>query len=93
MVRLWTIEIVAESFHILPTVAAEALDDDAEGLILSSLNLLTYARAKSDFDRDGDKAEERWEDPSLIREAADNAFDIAKTIKARRDRSKGRPGA
>lgn len=73
-----TIARVAETFHVLPSQAARALDDDAEQLDLVCLDLLTYAEIKGAFDRAGndDKALEHLKDHPHMLAVRRNAFDL-----------------
>jgi len=48
--RLWTAAVVANAFHVLPSVAARALDEDPERVDIECLELLNYARVKRLFD-------------------------------------------
>ena len=53
MRRQLTLGRVAEHFHVLPSAAARALDEDPEQLDLVCLELLTYASVKGQFDAAG----------------------------------------
>jgi hypothetical protein len=48
--RLWIVAKVAETFHVLPSVAARDLDEDPNQTAIECLALLNYARGKHVFD-------------------------------------------
>lgn len=95
MRRLMTLARVAETFHVLPSQAARALDEDAEQLDLLCLDLLSYASIKEAFDRAGndDKSLENIKDHPHMLAVRRNSFDL---FKERRDaeaaRNAGRMG-
>ena len=78
MARLWTIAVIAEAFHVLPSAVARDLDDDPEMVSLECFHFLQYAKAYADFDSDGDEAVKRWKGSALMDEVTANTFAMAK---------------
>lgn len=78
MRRQFTVARVAETFHVLPSQVARALDDDAEQLDLVCLGLLGYANVKAQFDQAGsdDKSIEHLKDHPYMLSVRRNAFDL-----------------
>lgn len=65
MVRLWLLAKIGETFHVLPSAAARALDEDPERTDLTCASLLGYASVKRAYDRakgDDDKLKHIDED-------------------------------
>lgn len=78
MRRLMTIARIAEAFHVLPSLVARALDDDAEQLDIVCLDMLGYAAIKDAFDRAGndDKSLEHLKDHPHMLAVRRNSFDL-----------------
>ena len=78
MRRLLTVARVAEAFHVLPSVAARALDEDPEQLDVLCLTVLSYASVKSQFDQAGtdDDALKHLKDHPHMLAVRRNAFDL-----------------
>jgi hypothetical protein len=76
--RQFTLARIAETFHVLPSQVARALDDDAEQLDIICLGLLGYASVKSQFDQAGtdDRSIEHLKDHPYMLQVRRNAFDI-----------------
>lgn len=80
--RLWLVAVVAERFHVLPSVAARDLDEDPEHLSLLCMQLLRYAEAKNAFEAAEDKA--ALGSSEMMSRVARNTFDLHKErLKAR----------
>jgi hypothetical protein len=73
--RMWTVAVVAEAFHVLPSVVARDLDEDPERLSLECLRLLNYAEARRALEAgEGDKP--WWKDNKLMAAASRNAGEL-----------------
>jgi len=77
--------LVAEAFHVLPSVVARDLDRDPEQLSLICIPLLRYAEAKADFDRAKDEKDlARWKGSKLMGSVKKNTFELRTERLARR---------
>ncbi len=74
--RLWTIAVVANSYHVLPSVVARDLDNDPEQLSLVCLTLLNYADAKRAFERGNEHELASWKDSPMMGHVEKNTFDL-----------------
>jgi len=82
--------LVAEAFHVLPSVVARDLDRDPEQLSLICIPLLRYAEAKGDFDRSKEEKDlDRWKGSKLMSSVRKNTFELA----AERRRKRASEGA
>lgn len=73
-----TIARVAETFHVLPSQVARALDDDPEQLDIVCMGLLGYASVKAQFDQAGndDSSIKHLEDHPFMLAVRKNTFDL-----------------
>jgi hypothetical protein len=81
------IATVAETFHVLPSVAARDLDEDPERLSLLCLPLLRYAEAKQA--EENSKSEEElkaWKGSKIMEAVLENKFSLHKERIAKRQR-------
>lgn len=85
MVRLWIIANVAETFHVLPSVAARDLDDDPERLSLLCISLLRYAEAHGAEERSKSKEDlAPWKGSKIMELVLENKFALHKARLAAR---------
>jgi len=81
---MWTVAVIAEAFHVLPSVVARDLDEDPEQLSRECFRLLVYQQAKRAFDAaDDKKALEPWRGNPMMEAVTQNTFDLHKERLAR----------
>jgi hypothetical protein len=88
--RLWALALVAETFHVLPSVAARDLDEDPGQTALVCMSLLRYSEAHraltgsmKDKDRD-EKSLAPWKGNRLMAAAKRNWASLERERMARR---------
>ncbi len=87
--RLYTIAVVAESFHQLPSVVARDLDEDPERLALACLPLLRYAEAFGAFKAAKDEQSlEHWKGSSTMDAVKVNAMKLSAERRKRKAKEK-----
>lgn len=79
MERLWLLAKIGETFHVLPSVVARALDEDPERTDLTAATLLGYAAVKRQYDlAKGDDAKTSHLDEDTVARVRMNQFIGAK---------------
>jgi len=79
--------VVAETFHVLPSVAAKDLDDDPEYLSLLCLPLLRYAEAyHAERHAESEDALKPWKGNPVMEDVLRNKFELHKERVAARER-------
>lgn len=92
MVRLWTIAVAAEAWHVTPQQIARELDRDPEQLALVCIPLLRYAEAKRALDgakNDKDPMLKAWEGSPLMESVKRNWAALATERKRRAAAARG----
>jgi len=76
---------IAETFHVLPNVVAQDLDEDPERLSLTCVSLLRYAEAKQHEENAKDADDMKmWKGSKLMEEVLRNKFQLHRERVARR---------
>jgi len=82
---MWTVAVIADQFHVLPTIVARDLETDPEQLSKECQRLLSYAQAKRAFDAAEDSKDlEFWKGSKLMNAVEINTFALHKERIAKR---------